>query len=54
MQWIALHYAQVITAIMSLLSAAIAISVLIPGDQPEKTLQEVVNWIAKISVKPKE
>jgi hypothetical protein len=37
----------------SLLVAIIAISLVIPGDQPEKFLQSVVDFIAKFSKKPK-
>jgi hypothetical protein len=36
---------------VALLSAVIAIASLIPGDQPEKFLQSVVDVLSKFSVK---
>lgn len=47
------HYQEVITAIVGILTGIIAISLLIPGDQPEKALQSFVNFISKFSNKPK-
>lgn len=38
-------------AIMALLGAVIAIAQLIPGDEPENTLQKVVDFLAKFSRK---
>lgn len=38
-------------AITALLTAVIAIAQLIPGDQPEKFLQSVVDFISKFSRK---
>jgi hypothetical protein len=38
-------------AITALLGAIIAIAQLIPGDEPENTLQKVVDFIAKFSRK---
>lgn len=40
-----------IAAINALLVAIIAVAVLIPGEQPEKALQKVVDFLAKISRK---
>lgn len=37
----------------SLLVAIIAIALVIPGDQPEKFLKQVVDFISKFSKKPK-
>lgn len=42
---------EVISAVVALLSGAIAIALLIPGDQPEKALQNIVNLLTKISKK---
>lgn len=41
-------YLGVVTAV---LTAAIAVATLIPGDEPEKTLQKIVDFIAGISRK---
>jgi len=38
-------------AITALLGAVIAITQLIPGDEPENTLQKVVDFLAKFSRK---
>ena len=38
-------------ALVALLSAVIAIASLIPGDEPEKTLQKVVDFLSKFSRK---
>lgn len=43
----------ILGAVSSLLLSLIAIFALIPGDQPEKALQALVDAIAKISNKPK-
>lgn len=40
-----------IGAITALLTAVIAIAQLIPGDQPEKSLQAIVDFLAKFSKK---
>lgn len=41
-------YVGVITAV---LAAAIAVATLIPGDEPERTLQKIVDFISQISRK---
>ena len=38
-------------ALVALLSAVIAIASLIPGDEPENTLQKVVDFLSKFSRK---
>jgi len=35
----------------ALLAAAIAVATVIPGDEPEKTLQKIVDFIASVSRK---
>ena len=50
-KFIAEHGQDVISALVAVLSAAIAVSLLIPGDQPEKSLQKIVDFIQKISKK---
>jgi len=41
-------YLGVLTAV---LAAAIAVATVIPGDEPERTLQKIVDFIAQISRK---
>lgn len=45
---------EIVSAIVALLTGVIAVALLIPGEQPEKALQSVVNFLAKFSKKPKE
>ena len=44
----------VLSAIIGLLSAVIGICLLIPGEQPEKALQGIVDFLSKFSRKPLE
>ena len=44
----------VLSAIIGLLSAVIGVCLLIPGDQPEKALQGIVDFLSKFSRKPLE
>lgn len=41
----------VVAAVNALLIGVIAIAVLIPGEQPEKALQSVVDFLSKLSIK---
>lgn len=50
--WVVAHYAEIISAVVAVLSGLIALFTLIPGEQPEKALQAVVDFIAKFSKKP--
>jgi hypothetical protein len=50
-KFIALNWSQIISAIIALLTALIAIFVLIPGPEPEATLQKIVDFIKSISAK---
>jgi hypothetical protein len=50
-KFLTLHGPELIAALSALLSAIIAIALLIPGDQPEKALQGVVDFLAKFSRK---
>jgi hypothetical protein len=45
------HGPEIISAIVALLSGAIAVSLLIPGEQPEKALKAIVAVLEKISKK---
>lgn len=51
--FITANYQSIISASIALLSGVIAVCLLIPGPQPEKALQGVVDFISKFSVKPK-
>jgi len=55
-QWIMAHGLEVVAALHAILAALIAFFMVIPGDQPEKALQGVVDFIARFSRKqlPKE
>lgn len=54
LSWIIANYEAVLAAVLSLLMAIIAIAMLIPGEQPEKTLQKIVDFLAKFSKKKPE
>lgn len=45
------NYEVIITAIVAILTAAIAVALIVPGEQPEKTLHKIVDVIAKFSKK---
>lgn len=51
LDYIMSHGPELLGALTALLSAAIAIALLIPGDQPEKALKAIVDFIAKFSRK---
>jgi len=46
-----LNWLEIMGAVSGLLAALIVIFELVPGDQPEKTLRSVVNFLAKFSRK---
>lgn len=50
--YIANHIDAIITAITAFFTGVIAICLLIPGPEPEATLQKIVDFIAKFSKKP--
>lgn len=49
--WAVLNGPNFVTALLAVLSSLIALSLLIPGDQPEKALQSAVDFLAKFSLK---
>lgn len=49
--WIIANGPHFITALNAVLVALIALFMLIPGEQPEKFLQQVVDFISKFSLK---
>lgn len=51
LQWAIASGPNLISAITAILSAVIALCLLIPGEQPEKALQGVVDFLSKFSKK---
>ena len=49
--FISLNYQAIIAALVALFSGVIAVALLIPGEQPEKTLQGIVDFLSKFSKK---
>lgn len=49
--WATANGPQFVTAIVSVLSAVIALALLVPGEQPEKFLQGIVAFLSKFSKK---
>jgi hypothetical protein len=54
LNWVVASGPNLIAAVMAVLVALIALFALIPGEQPEKALQGVVDFISKFSLKKKE
>lgn len=60
MQWgdivkfLSLNWDALLIAVQGILMGVIAISIMIPGDQPEKFLQSIVDFVSKFSKKKKE
>ena len=50
--WIGANYQSILSGVVGILSALIVVFAMIPGDQPEKTLQMIVDFIKKFSSKP--
>lgn len=50
-QWGVANYQTVIAAAVAILGGVIGICMLIPGEQPEKSLQGVLNFLTKFSKK---
>ena len=49
--WLNEHGAEVVSAVIAMLSGLIAVFMLIPGDEPEATLQKIVDFLSKFSKK---
>lgn len=54
LKWVVTHGPQILTAVVGVLSALIAVFMLIPGDEPEATLKKVVGFIEGFSAKKDE
>lgn len=50
-QWLVANWSGLLNSIIAILTALIAFFMLIPGEQPEKALQAIVDFIKKFSVK---
>jgi len=50
-QWIATEGPVIVSAVVGVLTALIGLCMLIPGEQPEKALQKIVDLIARFSKK---
>lgn len=53
LNYIVTHIDAIITAVNGLAGALIAICLLVPGPEPEATLQKIVDFLTKFSKKPK-
>lgn len=49
--WIVSEGPTVLAAVIGVLTALIALFMLIPGEQPEKALKKAVEWLSKYSKK---
>lgn len=49
--FIVANWMAILAAVVGLLNAVIVICLMIPGDQPEKTLKQIVEFLSKISRK---
>ena len=50
-QWLIENYQAVIASIIALLMGVIGVALLIPGPEPERTLQKIVDFLRGISRK---
>lgn len=49
--WFVTQGPAILTAVIAVLSALIALCLLIPGEQPEKALKSIVDFLTKFSRK---
>lgn len=49
--WLLANWSTLLSGVIGLFSAAVAIAMIIPGEQPEKFLQSIVDFLSKFSVK---
>jgi hypothetical protein len=50
-EWMLMFGPDVISAVVLLLSGVAGIAMLIPGDEPEKSIKAVADWLAQFSRK---
>lgn len=46
-----LNWAEILVAVQGLIAAIIAVCLIIPGEQPEKFLQSILDFLSKLSKK---
>ncbi len=49
--WVLANYQAILTAVVAVISALTALFLLIPGEQPEKSLKAIADFLAKFSNK---
>ena len=49
--YVVANYQVIISAVVALITGVIAVALLIPGEQPEKALQAVLDFLKKFSLK---
>lgn len=49
--WITLYGPDVVSAVVAVLGGVAAIALLVPGDEPEATIQKIADWLSKFSRK---
>ena len=49
--WILANYQAILAGLVATLSGVMAIAMVIPGEEPEKTLQKILDFISKWSKK---
>jgi hypothetical protein len=50
-KWLMANWMELLAAIILALNGLIAVALIVPGEQPEKALMSVVNFISKFSRK---
>lgn len=53
-QWLLVNYQTYVGLIVAVVSALIALFLLIPGAEPERSLQKALDFLSKFSKKPAE
>ena len=53
LKWIMENFSAILAAIIGVIGALIVLFALIPGDQPEATLQKILDFLKKFSNKPR-
>lgn len=48
------HFQEILNAVLAILTGVIAVSLIVPGDQPEKALRSVADFLSKFSRKSNE
>lgn len=48
--WLLTNYQMILSALVAVISAVMAIAMIVPGPQPEKFLESLLEWINKLSL----